>query len=73
MLRQGILPKLLPFSFYPWEKGREFRENSLNQYGKGHILGMLRLCARPAIGTRAPLSKTGEKELGQTETLLTPK
>jgi hypothetical protein len=32
----------------------------------GNILGMLRLCARPASGTRAPLSKTDQKELGQT-------
>ena len=30
---------------------------------------MLRLCARPVSGTRAPLSKTAQKELGQTETL----
>jgi len=27
---------------------------------------MLRLCARPASGTHAPLSMTGQKELGQT-------
>jgi hypothetical protein len=30
---------------------------------------MLRLCARPASGTRTPLSKTGQKELRQTEKL----
>jgi hypothetical protein len=45
-------------------------ENSLKLHGEGHILGMLRLCARPASGTRAPLSKTDQKDLGQTETLL---
>src|SRR4051794_31904789 len=41
-----------------------FRENSLQRHCEGHILGMLRLCARPASGTRAPLSTTGHKELG---------
>jgi hypothetical protein len=33
-------------------------ESSLKQYGEGKILGILRLCARPASGTRAPLSMT---------------
>jgi hypothetical protein len=55
-LQTGTLPKTNDLS-------RRFRENSLKQHCEGHIPGMLRLCARPASGTRAPLSTTDRKSL----------
>ena len=61
MLRQGILPKKLPSFSMEIMRGKELRENSLKLYGEGDILGMLRLCARSANGTRTPLSTTGQK------------
>jgi hypothetical protein len=49
---------------------KSFSRELLKQNCEGHILGMLRLCARPASGTRGPLSKTDQKGPGQIETLL---
>ena len=73
MPRQGIRPKPIPSLLIQEYKNdlreKEFRENSLKQYGEGNILGILRLCARPASGTHAPLSMTDQKGLSQTETL----
>ena len=48
-----------------WSREMRFRgtvsqENSLMRHGAVSILGMLRLRARPAIGTRAPLSMTSQ-------------
>lgn len=47
------------------------QENALKLHGKGNILGMLRLRARPAGGTRATFSTTRIKMFGQSETLPT--
>src|ERR1700739_974049 len=44
-------------------------ENSLKLHSKGQIFGLLRLCARPASGTRASLSMTSLKYFRQSEKL----
>ena len=47
-------------------------ENSPKLHGKGQIFGMLRLALIPGFtGTRAALSTTSGKGLGQTETTRT--
>ena len=63
MPRQGVLQHHL----LPQQLSRQkcMEENSLWLHGKGQIFGMLRLCARPASGTRVPLSMTSLKYFGK--------
>jgi hypothetical protein len=46
MLPQGVLPRRLLFRYKQTASATELEENSLNRYGKGHILGILRLPPR---------------------------
>jgi hypothetical protein len=69
---QGILPKLFRLFLSTENKmlwAEEFRENSLKQNCDGKHPRDASACARPASGTRTPLSKTDQKELGQTDPL----
>jgi hypothetical protein len=65
MPRWGVLPRqrhLLPRQL---SRQKCMKENSLKLHGKGQIFGMLRLRARPASGTRVPLSMTRLKYFGK--------
>jgi cytosine deaminase len=68
--RQGVLPKQRHFAAAAAFKAKCMGENSLKLHGKGQIFRMLRLCARPASGTRASLSMTSLKYFRQSEKLL---
>src|SRR3954471_21921135 len=51
--RPGVLPRQRHLH-NSLQRKKCMEENSLKPHGKGQIVGMLRLCARPASGTRAP-------------------